>query len=82
MRMPEPGPFGETFFEASERAISGAPLVKRSSGGCVESVVTFFTQRFLSDLVFAADFLLAGGIDLSVWDSSFELSSSFWLSAS
>jgi len=41
MRMPRRKPFGETFFEASERAMTGALLVKRSLGGWVESVVTF-----------------------------------------
>ena len=56
MRIPEPGPFGETFFEARERAIAGADFVKRSLGGWVESVVTVFTQRFF-EAVFAEDFL-------------------------
>jgi membrane-associated protease RseP (regulator of RpoE activity) len=49
--MPEPGPLGETFFEARERAMTGALFVKRSLGGCVESVVTLRTQSF-----FGADF--------------------------
>ena len=49
--MPEPGPFGETFFEARLRAISGALFVNRSFGGWVESVVTLRTQR-----LFGADF--------------------------
>jgi len=44
MRMPEAGPFGETFLDASERATTGADLVKRSLGGWVESVVTLRTQ--------------------------------------
>jgi hypothetical protein len=47
MRMPDPGPFGDTFFEARLRAIVEAFSVKSFSGGCVESVVTFATQRFL-----------------------------------
>jgi hypothetical protein len=48
---------GETLFEASDRAIVGALLVTRSFGGCVESVVTVRTQRFLGAVVFfAADF--------------------------
>jgi len=47
MRMPEPGPLGETFFEAKLRAMVAASLVNRPSGGWVESVVTPATQRFL-----------------------------------
>ncbi len=45
MRIPDDGPFGETFFDASARAISGALFVKRPFCGCVESVDTCFTQR-------------------------------------
>ena len=45
MRMPEVGPLGETFFEASDRAIVDASLVKSPFGGWVESVVTFATHR-------------------------------------
>ncbi len=45
--MPEVGPFGETFFDASERAMALALFVKSPAGGCVESVVTLETQRFL-----------------------------------
>lgn len=44
--MPEVGPFGETFFDARVRAMVAAFLVKSVAGGCVESVVTFDTQRF------------------------------------
>lgn len=62
MRIPEPGPLGETFFEESERAISGALLVKRSLGGWVESVVMFLTQRFVAGAFFAADLFFAAGI--------------------
>lgn len=47
MRIPEAGPLGETSFEASVRAITGALLVKRPSGGCVESVLTFLTHLFV-----------------------------------
>ena len=43
--MPEPGPFGETFFKARVRAMVEALLLKRPAGGRVESVVTFATQR-------------------------------------
>jgi hypothetical protein len=62
MRMPEPGPLGETFFEASERAMTGALLVKRSLGGWVESVVTVRTQRFFADFFLGADFFFAVGM--------------------
>lgn len=40
MRMPEPGPLGETFFEASVLAIVAAGFVNNPSGGWVESVCT------------------------------------------
>ena len=40
MRMAEPGPFGETFFEASVFAMVLALFVNRPGGGCVESVFT------------------------------------------
>jgi hypothetical protein len=69
--MPDEGPFGETFFDASDRAMTGALLVKRSFGGWVESVVTVFTQRFFEggfESWLAArcrvgvDFLFAGGM--------------------
>lgn len=43
--MPETGPFGEIFREASVRAITEALFVNRPSGGCVESLVTRATQR-------------------------------------
>jgi hypothetical protein len=33
IRIPEPGPFGETFFEASVLAITGALLVNSPGGG-------------------------------------------------
>ena len=46
IRIPDPTPFGETFFEARERAIVLALLVNNFSGGWVESVVTFATHRF------------------------------------
>ena len=45
MRIPEPGPFGETFSEARARAMVSASFVNRPAGGCVESVVTRATQR-------------------------------------
>ena len=45
IRIPELGPFGETLFEARALAMLAASFVKRPSGGCVESVFTFATQR-------------------------------------
>src|SRR6516165_5613302 len=45
MRMPDPGPLGDTRFDASERAISSGDFVNKPSGGCVESVLTSLTQR-------------------------------------
>jgi hypothetical protein len=45
IRMPDPGPFGETFREARVLAMVGASFVKRPAGGCVESVVTAPTHR-------------------------------------
>lgn len=45
--MPEAVPLGETLFEASTRATVAAPLVKSPGGGCVESVVTPATHRFV-----------------------------------
>ena len=47
MHMPEPGPFGETFFEARLRATVAASFVKSPADGWVESVVTRDTQRFV-----------------------------------
>ena len=44
MRMPDAGPFGDTFFDASVRAIVAASFVKRPAGGFVESVVTVRTH--------------------------------------
>ena len=60
MRIPDAAPFGETFLDASERAISGALFVKSPSGGNVETVFTFATHRltrFFPDL--CATFFLA-----------------------
>jgi hypothetical protein len=47
MRMPEPGPLGETFFDARTRAIVLASLLNNPGGGWVESVVTWETHRFV-----------------------------------
>jgi hypothetical protein len=46
MRMPEAAPFGDTFLDARDRAMTEALFVNRSCGGWVESVVTFFTHFF------------------------------------
>src|ERR1700749_4754503 len=46
MRMPEAGPLGETFLEASALAMVDAVWLKRSSSGWVESVVTFADHFF------------------------------------
>ena len=45
MRIPDAGPFGETRFDASVRAIVAASFVKRPAGGCVASVFTDATHR-------------------------------------
>jgi hypothetical protein len=52
IRMPEPGPFGETLREARTRAIVAAFFVNKPGGGCVESVVTPATQRCPFEAVF------------------------------
>lgn len=45
MRMPEPGPFGDTLFEARVRAITGALFLNSPAGGSVETVFTFADHR-------------------------------------
>ena len=55
--IPDAGPFGETLFDASDRAIVSGSLVKSPDCGCVESVVTpadHFRPVALCDLVRAA----------------------------
>jgi hypothetical protein len=52
--MPDAAPFGETFFDASVLAIVAALRLKRPSGGWVESVLTFATQRRTAGAFFAA----------------------------
>jgi hypothetical protein len=47
MRMPEPGPFGETLLDARIRAIVSAFFVNKPDGGCVESVLTLETHSAL-----------------------------------
>jgi hypothetical protein len=46
MRIPEPGPLGETFFDARVRAIVSGSLLNNPSGGCVESVLTLPDHLF------------------------------------
>jgi hypothetical protein len=56
MRIPEPGPFGETRGDARVRAIVAAFLVNKPAGGWVGSVVTlathlvFFTRCLVADI--------------------------------
>ena len=42
--MPEVGPFGDTFLDASVLAIVDALLLKSPGGGLVQSVFTFATH--------------------------------------
>lgn len=60
MRMPDSGPFGETFFEARLRAIVSAFLVNSPLGGFVESVLTLDTHRFFSAFAARIVFLQYG----------------------
>src|SRR5438552_1422873 len=65
MRIPDPGPLGETFFDARARAMVAASLVNKPSGGCVDSVVTLAAQRFFGGDISGSwvldDLLLANG---------------------
>ena len=45
MRIADPSPLGETSFRAIVRAICDADPANVCGGGCVESVLTFLTQR-------------------------------------
>ena len=45
MRMPEPGPLGETLFEARRLAMVSAFWLNRPCSGCVLSVWTFADHR-------------------------------------
>ena len=56
MRIPELGPFGETFFEARDLAMVFASLVKSPGGGNVETVFTCPDHRlvFLREFLFGA----------------------------
>jgi hypothetical protein len=62
MRMPDPGPFGDTFLEARDRAMVEALFVNSSFGGCVESVLTVFTHFFGDDFFAAGFFFLEDGV--------------------
>jgi hypothetical protein len=46
--MPDDGPLGETRLDARARAMLAALLVKSPLGGCVESVRTLATHRFVA----------------------------------
>lgn len=52
MRIPEPGPLGETLREARVFAMVAASFVNRPGDGCVESVVTCAIQRLLAFFLF------------------------------
>jgi hypothetical protein len=45
MRIPDPGPFGDTFFDASARAIAGALFLNNPAGGYVDAVFTLPDHR-------------------------------------
>ena len=70
MRIPELGPLGETFLEASDRAMVAAFLVKSPCGGCVESVVTLADQR-LPDLPWDLDGFLRDAAGMANSSSQF-----------
>lgn len=55
MRIPDCGPFGDTFFEARARAMVDAFFLNRPFGGYVDTVLTFATQPFV--FLRATDFL-------------------------
>lgn len=55
--IPEPGPLGDTFFEASVLAMTDALLVNSPRGGNVETVFTPAIQR-LFPLRFVARFVV------------------------
>ena len=66
--MPEPGPFGETYFDANTLAMVTASLVNKPGGGKVETVVTsaihffFFVPAMgcLTTVVFRSKMQLCG----------------------
>jgi hypothetical protein len=53
MRIPEPGPFGDTFLDARVRAIVGALFLNSPAGGYVDSVFTLPDHR-LAPLILPA----------------------------
>lgn len=58
--MPEPGPFGETFLDASDLAMVAASLVNNPFGGKVETVFTLAIHRPLFFLAAMISFLQLG----------------------
>lgn len=48
--IPEPGPFGDTFFDASVRAIVSGSFVNSPRGGKVETVLTLLDHFFAPDI--------------------------------
>ena len=60
MRIPDPGPLGETFLDASVLAIVEALFVKRPAGGNVETVFTLETHLLSLPLACVALFLAPG----------------------
>ena len=81
MRIPDAGPLGETFFEARLRAITGALFVNNLFGGCVESVVTWRTQRFFGEDLFPAEeeFFFTGEDFFSTPEESFAVLRRAWV---
>src|ERR1700730_398023 len=74
--MPEPGPFGETFFEASVLAMVAALLVNSPGGGNVETVLTpathlFFLPGMLPPISGSRVVLLPQGLNRSRKNSRF-----------
>ncbi len=45
MRIPDPGPLGDTFFDASARAIAGALFLNNPADGYVDAVFTLPDHR-------------------------------------
>ena len=65
MRIPDPGPLGETFLDARDLAIVSASLVKSPGGGKVETVFTCPDHRF----VFPVEFLFGAFVARDMIDS-------------
>jgi hypothetical protein len=70
--MPEPGPLGETLFEASRRAMVSASLSKRPASGYVLSVCTFADHRLEGGVVERRpDLVVRAFFDEDLFDGSF-----------